>query len=98
MYEDLKIDTAMPLPTTGWKGAPLPNYPKAGDYPWQRMKVGDSFFIALPEGGDIVRLMNRITGSGRYRLGRGMVSARCVVENNQIGVRAWKIASAEEKE
>ena len=95
---EIEIQKGIDLPTTGWKGAALPNYPKAGDYPWSRMAPGDSFFVPLPEGGDIVRLMNRITGSGRYRLGRGMVSARCVVENNQIGVRAWKIASAEEKE
>ena len=89
---EIEINKGISVPTTGWKGAALPNYPKSGDYPWERMAEGDSFFIPLPEGGDIVRLMNRITGSGRNKLGAGMVSARCVEENGQIGVRAWRLA------
>jgi len=96
--DDIRIERGVELPSTGWRGAPIPNYPKAADYPWARMAVGDSFFVALPEGADIVRLMNRVTGSGAGRLGAGCVSARCVVENNRIGVRAWKIAEPEEKE
>jgi hypothetical protein len=88
----IEINKNIAVPETGWKGAALPNYPKAGEYPWSRMSVGDSFFIALPEGGDIVRLMNRITGAGASKVGAGCITARCVEENDQIGVRVWKIA------
>lgn len=89
---EIKIQKGINLPLTGWKGAPLPNYPRSADYPWSRMTIGDSFFIPLPDGGDIVRLMNRITGSAANKLGAGMVSARCVEESGQIGVRVWRIA------
>ena len=98
MSDYIEIDQGVDLPETGRKGAPLPNYPKAGDYPWSRMNGGDSFFIVLPEGGEIVRLMNRITGSARNKVGAGCVSARCVRENGKIGVRAWKIQDPEENE
>ena len=93
---EIRIEAGVELPTTGWRGAAMPNYPRSADYPWSRMSVGDSFFVPLPEGGDLVRLMNRSTGSGAGKLGAGKVSARCVVEKNQIGVRAWKIEDAEE--
>ena len=92
---DIIIERGIGVPTTGWKGAALPNYPKAGDYPWSRMSVGDSFFVALAEGGDIVRLMNRITGAAAGKVGAGCVTARCVREGGKIGVRAWKIQEPE---
>lgn len=93
--EDYKVENGVELPETGWKGAPLPNYPKASSYPWARMKVGDSFFVPLPEGADLVRLMNRITGSAAHNLGAGCASARCRLEGGEIGVRVWKVAEKE---
>ena len=95
---DIKIESGIDVPSTGWKGAPLPNYPKAGDYPWERMSVGDSFFVPLPEGGDLVRLMNRITGAACNKVGAGCVTARCAKEGGEIGVRAWKIREPNEEE
>lgn len=89
MHIDINKD--IELPQTGWKGASLPNYPKGGDFPFERMSVGDSFFVPLPDGGDIVRLMNRITGAARHKIGAKKVSARCWKENGTIGVRAWRI-------
>jgi len=94
---EIKIEKGIELPLAGWRGAALPNYPRSADYPWERMSVGDSFFVALPEGGDLVRLMNRITGSGAGRLGPGCVKARCVVEDGSIGVRAWKVDEPQDK-
>tara|TARA_R110000772_G_C12973626_1_gene404939 strand:- start:45 stop:320 length:276 start_codon:yes stop_codon:yes gene_type:complete len=88
---EIEIQKNIALPETGWRSASLPNYPKSGEYPWSQMSVGDSFFIALQNGGDVVRLMNRITGSGRNVLGAGRASARCVMEGGQIGVRCWRI-------
>jgi len=90
----IKVDKNIPRSMTGYRGAALPNYPRTGDYPWPRMTVGDSFFVPLPDGGDIVRLMNRITGSGRAKFGAGKVSARCLFEGGHIGVRAWLIDEA----
>jgi hypothetical protein len=86
---EIKIESNIELPDHGWRGAPLPNYPKTSDYPWEQMKLGDSFFVELPDGCDLVRLMNGVTGSAAARLGAGRVSARCVEENGRIGVRAW---------
>ena len=88
---NIQIQQSVPVPTTGWKGAPLPNYPKSNEYPWSEMSEGDSFFVPVPEGGDVVRLMNRITGSARNKLGPKAASARCVMENGLIGVRVWRI-------
>ena len=95
-HDDILIDTGIELPNTGWRGRALPNYPKGGDFPWKRMSVGDSFFVPLPDGGDIVRLMNRITGAACTHVGAGKVAARCVLENGRIGVRAWRVAEVEE--
>jgi len=93
---EIKIEKGIELPSTRSNGAPLPNYPKSADFPWSRMNVGDSFFIPLSKGGDIVRLMNRVTGSAGSRLGPGVVSARCVEENGAIGVRAWKVCNEQD--
>lgn len=90
--EEIKIEAGVELPETGWKGSPLPNYPKSSIYPWSRMKVGDSFFVPVPDGGDVVRLMNRITGSGAHRVGAGCTKARCRFENGRLGVRVWKVS------
>lgn len=86
---EIKIESDIEMPEYGYRGAPLPNYPKTSEYPWGRMKLGDSFFVELPDGCDIVRLMNSVTGSAAATLGAGTVSARCVKENGRIGVRAW---------
>lgn len=94
---NIKIQSGIPLPDKGYKGASLPNYPKQGDFPWTHMSVGDSFFIPCEDGMDIVRLMNRITGSAAAHVGPGCVSTRTVFEGATIGVRAWKIAELDQE-
>lgn len=91
MFNEIRIDKNVPRPETGFRGAELPNYPRGCDFPWIRMTIGDSFFIPCEEGADLVRLMNRITGSGCGRVGPGCVSARATFEGGKIGVRAWLI-------
>lgn len=60
--------------------------------PWSGMKAGDSFFVPV-DGGDPIRLINKITGSAHSYFGPGKVSARTTVENGELGVRAWLIES-----
>jgi hypothetical protein len=91
MTHDIKIEKGIIRPMTGYKGAAFPNYPKAAEMPWERMSIGDSFFIPVEDGADLVRLMNRITGAGRYHVGVRCVSARAVFEGGAMGVRAWLI-------
>ena len=89
--EEIRIERDVPRPETGYRGASLPNYPRSADFPWSRMAIGDSFFIPVDEGADLIRLMNRITGSGCKRMGPGCVSARARFEGGRLGVRAWLI-------
>jgi hypothetical protein len=88
----IKIDKDVDIQSAEYKRSKLPHYPKSKEFPWDKMSAGDSFFIPLPEGGDVVRLMNRITGSANNNLGAGAVTAKCVEENGSIGVRAWRIS------
>ena len=59
------------------------------NFPWSDMAVGDSFFVPVGDQ-DMVRLMNKITASGRGFFGRGHVKARSVVEA-EFGIRVWRI-------
>ena len=59
------------------------------DLPWQDMEVGDSFFVPVGSQ-DMVRLMNKITASGRGFFGAGCIKARSVVED-EYGIRVWRI-------
>ena len=62
-------------------------------FPWASMEVGDSFFVpASLHNNDIVRLMNKITASGRSHFGNGHVKARSRVEGGILGVRVWRVA------
>lgn len=82
------IEKSVPYEKLGHRG----RMPKTNiKFPWEEMEVGDSFFI--PVGNmDVVRLMNKITASGRGYFGAGHVSSRSTVEDNVFGIRTWRIA------
>ena len=58
-------------------------------YPWSKMQPGDSFFLPVEPGVDIIRTMNRATASGFRHFGPGRVSARKVIESGRMGTRVW---------
>ena len=69
-------------------------------YPWDQMKIGDSFFVECATKEDAETVAVRIKASGRLYFGalreKGDGSFRAIAdvrtEDGKVGVRAWKVA------
>lgn len=87
--ELIKIDKGVPL------SAP-PTGPGSAKYPWRKMVVGDSFFVAgLRVGGGKSRSGNTkgfSTSGGKNMVPGSKWCSRTVTENGIRGVRVWRIA------
>ncbi len=71
------------------KGVPLPAL-RAGrppKYPWRGMSVGDSFFVP----GYSREMHNNLIRSAAQALGSGRVATRKLTENDEVGVRVWRL-------
>ena len=81
------VENGIPLNDKNHRG----RMPKTSmSFPWESMQVGDSFFVPVGSH-DMVRLMNKITASGRAFFGTGCVSARSVKEGLGHGIRVWRV-------
>ncbi len=83
---DFKIESNVPLADKTHRGR-LPGTKM--QFPWSDMEVGDSFFVPVRDH-DMVRLMNKITASGRGFFGAGCIKARSVMEE-EYGIRVWRM-------
>ena len=72
--DEVKVDKGVPLPKSG-KGVPK--------YPWDDLKVGDSF---------IIKKCSRVSIAYRNGLGNGKkFVSRTVVENGKKVIRVWRV-------
>jgi len=74
---------------------PLPEDRRANvKYPFGKMKVGDSFFITVPEGDNADRLKNRLSQAsrtfGKRQDPERKYILRTRLENEISGVRVWR--------
>lgn len=81
----LKVEKDVPLP---------PSDIGKKKYPWQKMNIGDSFFIAVADGDEITRVRGLLNGGLQFRRRRygERHATRSVVENGIRGVRVWRTA------
>ncbi len=83
---DVKVDKGVPVPDARAPGRP-------GKYPWEKMEVGDSFFVAGCRSSKSSRgsgtILNLSVPRARYP-DRKWVS-RKVVEGGVTGVRVWRV-------
>lgn len=87
MREDIRIDTAEPLPPPRQRGTTV--------YPWGEMEPGDSFFVALDSNTPQTTLQRRVLSSARAWSARHpgqRFTTRRLVDNGVVGVRCWRVS------
>ena len=83
---EYKIDTKIPIPSIRNKN---------GRYPFDTLKVGDSFFVPA-EGANVVAVRSAAYMYAKSHLDY-KVTARLVEEDGVKGVRIWRVAKEEKQ-
>jgi hypothetical protein len=80
-----KIQTNIPAPTGSTKGAKR-------KYPFDKMSVGDSFFVAVDGTNTVIKIQGTLASCARAFYGAAGFLKTCGVQEDGVkGVRVWRI-------
>lgn len=82
--EEFKIDKDVPKPLKRSKG-------KKANYPFDKMEVGDSFFVSIKEGDNISKVQALVASSAKYYVLRNRLDVKFSTRTMVGGVRIWRI-------
>ena len=81
----LKIDKKIPLPKRS---------KEEYKYPFLKMKIGDSFFLAVGQGEDMGKMLRKVSASAvrfkRLDGGKKHFTVRSIYEGGK-GIRCWRV-------
>lgn len=78
---DYPIDRGVPTPRT--------NHEVKKRYPWDEMRVGDSFFVPVADGEDYAAVHRRVSASASTR--RHRHGGRYTIRRVEGGLRCWRL-------
>ena len=81
-FSEIKIEKGIPL-VKKMRGF-------GNEYPWDKMEIGDSFHITMPEGGKISSFQSGIAKNARFYFLYNNKQYKFTTRKDRDGVRVWR--------